>query len=274
MSGSAAGLKVGLVGVGAIGQTIAAAIDSGSCCGAALVALADQDGEKAERFAAGLRNPVPVVALDELIERSELVVEAAGQAALPAVVPQALERGRDLLVLSVGGLLGHEEWFRQAEERGCRIHVPSGAIAGLDGLKAAARGRIDSVTLTSRKPIAALRGAKYVVERGLDLDSFREETVIFEGLPEEACKAFPTTSNVAASLRLAAGARANVRVRVMAVPGGTRNVHEIEAEGEFGHLRILIENVPSKFNPRTSQLAAFSAVATLDGLTRSLNVGT
>jgi len=176
--------------------------------------------------------------------------------------------------MSVGGLLGHEDWFRQAEERGCRIHVPSGAIAGLDGLKAACRGRVDLVTLTSRKPVAALRGTKYVVEHAVDLDAFKTETVIFEGPPEEACRVFPTTSNVAASLRLAVGASVNVRVRVAAVPGGSQNVHEITAQGEFGCLRVVVENVPSESNPRTSRLAALSALATLDGLTRSLRVGT
>jgi aspartate dehydrogenase len=141
-------------------------------------------------------------------------------------------------------------------------------------LKAACRGRVDLVTLTSRKPVAALRGTKFVVERGIDVDALKSETVIFEGPPEEACKAFPTTSNVAASLRLAVGASVNVRVRVAAVPGGTQNVHEITAQGEFGCLRMTVENVPSASNPRTSALAAMSALATLDGLTRSLRVGT
>ena len=162
-------------------------------------------------------------------------------------------------------------WQRSAV---AEFALPSGAIAGLDGLKAACRGRVDLVTLTSRKPVAALRGTKYVVERGIDVDAMKSETVIFEGPPEEACKAFPTTSNVAASLRLAVGASVNVRVRVAAVPGGTQNVHEITAQGEFGCLRMAVENVPSASNPRTSALAALSALATLDGLTRSLRVGT
>jgi aspartate dehydrogenase len=122
--------------------------------------------------------------------------------------------------------------------------------------------------------VTALHGTKYVLERGIDLDALQAETVIFEGPPEEACRAFPTTSNVAASLRLAVGASVNVRVRVAAVPGGSQNVHEITAQGEFGCLRMVVENVPSESNPRTSALAALSALATLDGLTRALRVGT
>lgn len=144
--------------------------------------------------------------------------------------------------------------------------MPSGAIAGLDGLKAAARGRLRSATLTSRKPVAALRGAKYVLEKGIDLDGLKEDTIIFSGSPEEACRAFPATSNVAATLRLAAGKSAEMLVQVVAVPGGTANVHEIEAVGDFGRMRVMLENVPSEDNPRTSRLAALSAVATLDGI--------
>jgi aspartate dehydrogenase len=266
-------LRVGIFGVGAIGQTLANALDHGRP-GAVLVGIADQERALAEQFAAALTRPAPILSVDELVQRSDLIVESASQAALPEIVPKVLASGKDLLVLSVGGLLGHDEWFREAAERGSRIHVPSGAIAGLDALKAARTGRLDLVTLTSRKPIAALRGAKYVVEQGIDLEKFKEDTVIFEGSPEDACRNFPATSNVAASLRLTAGPEANIRVRVVATPTGKENVHEITAEGEFGRLRVVVENVPSAANPRTSALAALSALATLDGITSSFRIGT
>ena len=270
-------LKIGILGVGAIGRTIATALDQKSGqnqIDAELVALSDQDRARAEALSSELSSHPAVLSIEEMIERSELAVEAAGQAAMPDFVPMALGRGRDVLILSVGGLLGRAEWFRQAEESGCRIYVPSGAIAGLDGIKSASVGRIDSAELTSRKPIAALKGSKYVVDRGLQLDSFKEDTVIFEGSAEEAARAFPATSNVAASLRLAVDPAVSVRVRIVAVPGGNENVHEIRVHGEFGRLTVKVENVPSKSNPRTSQLAAFSAIATLKNLTRSLRVGT
>jgi aspartate dehydrogenase len=272
MTGARGPLRVGIVGVGAIGRMLATALDRG-LAGAALSGIADQDRPAAETFASTLQQPVPIVSVDELVRRSDLVVEAASQAALPDVVPKALANGKDLLILSVGGLLGHDDWFRQAEERGCRIHVPSGAIAGLDGIKSARMGRLDSVSLTSRKPVSALRGSKYVAERGIDLDSLIDDSVLFEGSPEEACKNFPTTSNVAASLRLAAGPDVNISVRVIATPGGHENVHCIEAAGEFGKLHVTIENVPSASNPRTSALAAMSALATLDGIV-GFRVGT
>ncbi|MGH9690408.1 MAG: aspartate dehydrogenase domain-containing protein [Candidatus Acidiferrales bacterium] len=266
-------LHVGILGVGSIGQTLATALDE-RCVDAELAAISDIDEEKAAKFAAGLKTRPPAVSPEELLQRSELVVEAAGQAVLQDFVPKALSAERDILVMSVGGLLGHEEWFREAGRKGCRIYVPSGAIAGLDGIKSASVGRLELVVLTSRKPLAALKGTKYVVEHNLALENFQEETVIFEGSAEEAARAFPTTSNVAASLRLAVDRAVPVCVRVVAVPGGSKNVHQIRVQGEFGKLSVDVENVPSAANPRTSQLAAFSALATLANLTRALRVGT
>ena len=266
-----AALKVGLLGVGAIGQILATALDA-ETSRAILVAVADRDRARAERSAAQLKAHPPVVESDELVRLSDLIIEAASQAALPDIVPRALRAQKDLMVMSVGGLLENEEWFAEAERQGCRIHVPSGAIAGLDGLRAAAMGRLSLVILTSRKPVAALRGAKYLTERRIDLERLKEETVLFEGPPEDACRAFPTTSNVAASLRLAAGKSVEIRVRVIAVPGGTENVHEIQAVGDFGRFRIVLENVPSPSNPRTSRLAALSALATLEEIIRNQKV--
>ncbi len=167
-------LKIGILGVGAIGRVIAAALDQQKL-DAELVALADQDCARAKALSGELRGHPPVVSIDEMIERCELAVEAASQAALPEFVPKALASGRDILIMSVGGLLGREEWFREAQEKSCRIYVPSGAIAGLDGIKSASIGRIEVAELTSRKPIAALQGSQYVVERGLQLEGFKEK---------------------------------------------------------------------------------------------------
>lgn len=259
-------LKVGILGAGAIGSMVASAVD-GKRVNAELVAIADQDQERAKCLAAKLSSHAPVASIEEMIARSELCIEAASQAALEQFVPMCLDQRRDMLIMSVGGLLGHEDWFGQAAERGCRIHIPSGALAGLDGIKSASVGRLYSVMLTSRKPVTALIGSKYVVEKGLQLEHLQGETVVFEGSVEEAARVFPKTSNVAAVLRFAVPLKVPVSARVVAVPGGTMNIHEIRVSGEFGRFTAIIENKPSKENPRTSQLAAYSVIATLGGLT-------
>src|ERR1019366_2759149 len=162
-------LKIGILGVGFIGKTLAHALDQKSV-NAWLVALSDLDCAKAEALAAALSCKPAVLSVEEMLDRVDLVVEAASQAALQEFVPKALVRGCDMLVMSVGGLLGHEDWFHTAAEKGCRIYVPCGAIAGLDEIKSESMGRIDTATLTSRKPASALKGSKYIVGRGLQLN--------------------------------------------------------------------------------------------------------
>ncbi len=268
MSAHSSRLRIGVFGVGAIGQMVARHIDEGRL-NAGLSGVADADGPKAASFAASLRTPTPVLDMAGLLAHSDWIVEAASQAALPALIPEVLAHRKNVLVMSVGGLLGRDDWFREAQRCGCRILFPSGAIAGLDGLRSACVGQMESVTLTSRKPVRALTGTRYVAERGIQLASLTEDAVIFDGLAADAARAFPATSNVAAALALTVGDRCEVRVRIVASPASSRNVHEIEARGEFGWMRIVIQNVPSETNPKTSKLAALSALATLASIADS-----
>jgi aspartate dehydrogenase len=268
-------LKIGLVGCGAIGAEIARAIDGGDIA-AELVAVFDRNEERARELMADLVAKPLLLSLEDLVERSEIVVEAASQRAVPEVAKAALTRGRDLMIMSVGALLDGD--LRQtvedlAKEHGCRVYLPSGAISGLDGLKSAGAGRIDLVTLTTTKNPRGFLGAPYVQDKGIDLDAIREATVIFEGSAEDAVKAFPANVNVAATLSLTArGAR--VRVKIVADPKIDVNIHQITAEGDFGRITTRVENVPSPRNPKTSYLAALSAIATLRSMAEPIKIGT
>ena len=258
-------LKVGIVGMGVIGTNIAKAITAG-IPGVTLAAIHVRDPAKAKGY--------PALSLEALIQRSELVVEAATQAALRLFGPAVLSAGKHLMVLSVGGLLGvFEDWTRLAEKHGCRILMPSGAIAGLDGVKGAREGAITQVTMESRKPPRGLAGAPYIVEKGIDLEALAEETLIFEGTATEACRAFPANVNVVAALSLAGVGPERTRIKVFAVPGLARNTHRIMVEGEFGRLAIQVENIPSE-NPRTGKLSYLSAIACLREMGAALRVGT
>src|SRR4029450_9292969 len=117
-------IRIGIVGMGVIGTAVAKAA-SGDLPGIELAGVAVRDPAKAGGF--------PAFPLSELIERSHLIVEAATQAALREFGPAVLTAGKDLMVLSVGGLVGVlSEWARLAERHGCRILVPSGALPRLD----------------------------------------------------------------------------------------------------------------------------------------------
>jgi len=257
-------IKVGIVGMGVIGTHIAKAISNG-IPRVALAGVSVRTGTTAGNF--------PAFPLDELIQRSDLIVEAATQAALKEFGPAVLSAGKHLMVLSVGGLVGVlDEWARLAEKRRCRILVPSGAIAGLDGVKGAREGAITSVTMETRKPPRALAGAPYIAEQRIDLDTIRGETLIFEGPATQAVSAFPANVNVVAALSLAGLGPERTRIKLFAVPGQEVNQHRITIEGEFGRLRIEVENVPSD-NPRTGKLSYLSAIAMLRELGASVQVG-
>lgn len=255
-------ISIGIVGCGAIGSAVAAAIHDGRIP-AHLAGLTSRTPSRAEALARSLTPSPPIRGLQELVSASDLVAEAASIAAVAEIVPACLEARKDVFVISVAGLLEHEDWCRRAETQGTRIVVPSGAIAGLDGVRAAAVGRVDSVLLITRRPPEALSGAPYVMERGIELDRLTQETVIFEGSAREACRGFPRHVNVPAVLSLAGVGLDRTRVRVLAVPGCRFNQHQIEVRGEFGRMRIEIENTPSSTNPRTGLLSIFSAIETL-----------
>jgi aspartate dehydrogenase len=239
-----------------------------------LVAVTTRHQDRAHVFLRQLRYPPALLNLAGLIQQSDLVVEAATQEALETIAPCTLRQGKDLMVLSVGGLLEHEDWIELARQTGSRIYVPSGAIVGLDGVKGAAIGQIMSITMTTRKPPEGLAGAPYVVAYQIDLEALTEETVIFEGSAREACRGFPANVNISAALSLAGIGPERTRIRIIAVPGGTRNVHDIEVRGEFGAFAIHLENVPSETNPRTGKLSYLSALAMLKELASPLKVGT
>jgi aspartate dehydrogenase len=197
--------------------------------------------------------------LDALIATSDLLIETAGGHAVPELANRAFEAGKDVMVISVGALLDHPEIMTRARETGCRLIVPSGAIAGLDGIKSASSGKIDFVRLTSHKPPRALAGAPFLVEHGISLDGLSEPRELFYGPAREAVRGFPDNLNISAAISLAGIGPDATEVRIFADPTVTRNCHDIEVEGEFGRLHVHIENIPSE-NPRTGRLTALSMV--------------
>jgi aspartate dehydrogenase len=262
---------VAVVGLGAIGRAVTRALAAG-LPGLALAGALARDRERGEAFLAGLPGRPPWLSVEAIVRHADLVVEAAGREPLVALAPAVLGAGRELVVLSVGALLDHPEWVELAAARGGRLHVPSAAVAGLDGLKGAAvAGHLDRVLMETRKPPAGLAGAPGVA--GVDLGAIDAPTLVFEGTARDACRAFPANVNVVAAVSLAGLGPDRTRIRVYADPGLTRNRHVVTAEGPFGRLRVEIENVPSE-NPRTGRLSALSTIALLGSLASPLRVGT
>ena len=262
---------IGIVGCGAIGKGLLKAFDAGAV--AADACVTSRTESSCRDFLQTLGTPVPLLALDELIARSDIVVEAAGGAVVPELARQVFDAGKDLMVISVGALLDHPEIIERARQTGCRLLLPSGAIAGLDGIKSACAGEVAHVTITTRKPPHGLEGAPYLVENDISLAGLTEPREIFSGTAREACRAFPANVNVSAAVSLAGLGPDRTRIRILAVPGLERNCHDVEAEGEFGRLTMHIENVPTE-NPRTGRLTVLSMIRSLQDALDPVRVGT
>jgi aspartate dehydrogenase len=236
--------RIGIIGCGAIGTIIAEAFERRILACDELV-LYDYDLERAEKLKSQLRFHARVVlSLDEMLKlKPSVVVEAASQKAARDYVGKIVAAGVDVIVMSTGALLGLNLPVG-------RVHAPSGAIGGLDALGAAALAGVDEVVLTTRKN-----------PKSLDVN-FAAETIVYEGDAEEAARRFPREMNVAATLALTVKPT-RVRVRVVSDPLVHRNTHEISVKWRFGEIFLRFANDPHPDNPRTSALAAWSAISLL-----------
>jgi aspartate dehydrogenase len=160
-----------------------------------------------------------------------------------------------------------------ARRTGARIIAPTGALLGLDAVRAAAEGDVASVSIETRKPPRSLEGAPYLAEHGIDLGAITEPRLIFEGNAYEAAAGFPANVNVAAALALAGVGWERTRVRLWADPTIFRNMHTVRVDSDAARLTMTVENVPTESNPRTGKLTALSVLACLRGLTSPLKVG-
>ena len=267
-------MKVGIAGLGTIG-TVARALDAG-IDGLSLDAVAARDHDKARRRMESFRKVAPVVSAYELAERVDVVCECVPKAAFREIAEPALLRGRMLITVSGAALLDAPDLVDLARRTGGRILLATGAILGLDALRAAAEGEIESVTMVTRKHPRALRGAPYLRDRNinLDIDTLDEPLRVFEGSAEEGAQGFPSNVNVAAAVGLAGVGAARTRLEIWADPGVERNMHTVRVEADSARFEMSIENVPSDENPGTGKLTALSVIATLRGLVSPLKVGT
>jgi aspartate dehydrogenase len=214
-----------------------------------------------------------VVPLSALAALAEVVVECAPAAVFREIAEPALRAGRIFMPVSVGQLLEQGELIDLAERTGARIIVPTGALLGLDAVRAAAEGEIRSITMVTRKPPRGLVGAPYLERHGIDLEGLNEPLKIFEGSAREGARGFPANVNVAAALSLAGIGPERTRLEIWADPHITRNTHRIVVEAEAARFEMQIENVPTEENPRTGKITALSVIAALRRLTATLCVG-
>jgi len=250
--------KIGLIGAGNIANIIAKHFK--------ISFVFDTDAEGATTFSNKFN--CKSCSFEDLIKSDcNLIIEAASQDAVKSYASDIIKGKKNLLIMSVGAFSDSkllEDIAREAEANHVNILIPSGAIAGIDGLNSASMGEIESVVLTTRKNSKSL---------GFD-EEFDSEKVVFEGFAKEAVEKFPKNINVAATLSLAGIGFEKTKVIIIADPKVKENIHEILVKGEFGEFKTVTKNMPSSENPSTSYLAAMSAVATIKSFFKRVKVGT
>ncbi len=265
-------IKIAIAGLGAIGQALVRAMVRGDVPGVLLVGIAVRDPVKGKITLASLGADVPICELSRLPEIADVVIECAPAAVFDQVVRPVLVARKKVIVLSVGALLSHPDLIELAHAHGGQIIVPTGALLGLDAVCAAAEGRIDSVTMVTRKPIAGLLGAPYLVEHNIDINGLKEPKLVFKGTAREAAKGFPANLNVAVALSLAGIGPDATTLEIWADPTVQRNTHRIVVKSDSSLMDMTIENIPSE-NPKTGRITALSVISLLRKLTAPLRVG-
>ena len=253
-------MKVGIIGCGAIANIITTNIVSEDN-DIDIAYFFDKDIERAENIAS-FAGGIAVLDFDEMIDNVDLVLECASPDSVKYYAPKVLSKGCDMIVMSIGAFMDMEfykEMEQLAKENGAKIHLPSGAIVGLDGIKTVARFGLKDISLVTRKSPKSL---------GKSIDS---EEVLFEGKASQAVKEFPLNINVAATISLAC--QRDIDVKIIVDPSVDRNVHEIIAKGDFGEFKTTTMNFPCVSNPKTSMLAALSAIRLLKSFNETVRVG-
>jgi aspartate dehydrogenase len=265
-------LKLGIAGLGTIGGTVLRHFAKGGLdfelCG-----ICTRSHNKAKVLMTELGVDVPLLTPEELAQKADVIAEAVTSSAFVEVIAPAVDAGVTIVTVSGGALLQHPEIVERARKSGARIILATGALLGLDAVRAAALGNISSVHMVTRKPPQSLKTAAYVVEHNISLDNLNAAKQLYQGPAREGCALFPANVNVAAALSLAGIGADETHLEIWADPAVDRNTHTISVESDSARLTMTIENIPTSTNPATGRITAQSVLAALDGLVSPLRVG-
>ncbi len=246
--------KVGIAGCGAIGSTVADALIKG-IDGFELYAIADPNPIKSY--------DVAHMGFEDLCRSCDLIVEALPPPEVPHLFNHIRTYKNDVIIISSCAFLMFPDMVDIDTRETGRIYVPSGALAGIDGVKSLKELGIKKAQIKTIKAPHGFSGAPFITHHNIALDSIDKPTRIFAGNALDAAKGFPANVNVAATLSMAGIGPEHTEVEIWADPQSTANTHEILVEGEFSRITSRIENFPDPNNPKSSMLAAASIIAGL-----------
>ena len=266
-------MKVGIVGFGSIGYDVGKKIDQG-IDNFSLAGITSRTEINVLNKLVHFKNKPPFLKLEDLCQKSDIIIDCAPKEAFKEILQNCMSNGSKLITVSGSGILENFELIQKANKYKTQVTLASGAIIGLDGLKAVSEGKIFSVKMVTIKPPNALINAKYVIQNNIQLLNLSKSKLIFKGSAAEGAKAFPANVNVAAAIGLAGVGPEKTKLEIWADPKITKNTHKVTVKSDSSDFEIKIQNIQSKDNPGTGKITALSIIASLRNLTASLKTGT
>src|ERR1044072_1155256 len=274
--------RVGIIGYGSIGKEIIAATRRNEIPNARIVALFDKESTVFNKVdydngELNLFSDFDEFYNSDIYSNIDIIIECASKGAIKEYGKKIIDSKKDLIVLSVGAF-SDEKYLIELQNlsnlNNTKILIPTGAIAGLDSIRSVKK-YLNTLTIVTTKNPKSLIGAPYFKTSKIRIDEILKETVLFEGIAVDAIELFPANVNVAVSVALAGIGLVKTQVTIDEDPTLSVNKHEIVGEGTFGKIQIVVQNIPSPSNPRTSYLASLSAIECLRGLcNENFRIGT
>lgn len=267
-------MRITIVGCGAIGSKLAKAADEMD--EVKRIYLIDLKKEKAEKLAEQLNKAIVVNSVEDELYHCDLVVEAASQDAAKDILTKTVGRGVDIMLMSVGALVDDDfraGVFEKAKSSDASIFIPSGALFGTDGLRAASMDELSTVELVSTNCVKSLENVEYFEKQGINVDILKGRKVMYSGPAREAVKLFPQNVNIAATIALLGVGFDRTTVTIVLDSDSQMNSYDVIVKGSFGESKSSTCNVPAPENPKTSSLASMSAISALKRIIRKEWVG-
>lgn len=267
-------MRITVVGCGSIGSKLAKAADEMD--EVKRLYLIDEDKKKAEELMAQLNKAVIVESVEEELYHCDLVIEAATQEAAKEILVKTASRGVDIMVTSVGALVDDDfrnMVFEKAKNCEAKIFIPSGALCGMDGLRAASNDYLSKVEIVLTAGRQTLTHIKYFQEKGIDVDNLKQAITLYSGPAREAVQIFPRNVNIAATASILGVGFDKTVVTIVFDPDAKTNKYDLIVEGNFGKSVSTTSNVYLEESPYNSALFLLSTISALKRIIRNEWVG-
>ena len=269
--------NVGVIGCGSMGIEIIKFVLNKEISSSTLRWVYDQDKSRFENLNTIL--PKNIQKTNNIYDvlndnKVDLIVEAASPKFVTDNCLKILNSGKSMMIMSSGALTDKnliKDIYKSCKLNNVKVHIPSGAIGGIDCIKSV-KNHLYSVSIKTTKSPEALLGAPGY--KKFEKKKFTEPKIIFNGTATEAINLFPSNINISATISLAGLGPDKTKVIILADPDTSKNTHEISIESSAGNFYFKLENLPHPSNKRTSYLAILSAIETLNSIENTFKIGT